>query len=274
MLDEVCRRLRSWLDAGMAVTPVSVNQSRRLLYQPDYVRTLEQTLERHGISPALIVLEITESIAMENLEAFKRVVSRLHGQGFRISMDDFGSGYSSLNVLKDIPVDELKLDRVFLSSAKDEARRDTIVRHVIRLAEDLGITTVSEGVETDEQVAFLRACGCDIAQGFYFAKPMPPEELENRLLTTRSGAGAARCLPAGQRERKFGKGRPPLRRHQPLSSRLLMLLWQRGSFRPLKNGRIERGNNRRDSPGRLKAAVFLGGSGKKWADTLVSAHFL
>lgn len=106
-------------------------------------------------------------------------------------MDDFGSGYSSLNVLKDIPVDELKLDRVFLSSAKDEARRDTIVRHVIRLAEDLGITTVSEGVETDEQVAFLRACGCDIAQGFYFAKPMPPEELENRLLTTRSGAGAA-----------------------------------------------------------------------------------
>ena len=184
VLDEVCRRLRSWLDAGMPVTPVSVNQSRRLLYQPDYVRTLEQTLERHGISPALIVLEITESIAMENLEAFKRVVSRLHGQGFRISMDDFGSGYSSLNVLKDIPVDELKLDRVFLSSAKDEARRDTIVRHVIRLAEDLGITTVSEGVETDEQVAFLRACGCDIAQGFYFAKPMPPEELENRLLTT------------------------------------------------------------------------------------------
>ena len=99
-------------------------------------------------------------------------------------MDDFGSGDSSLNVLKDIPVDELKLDRVFLSSAKDEARRDTIVRHVIRLAEDLGITTVSEGVETDEQVAFLRAYGCDIAQGFYFAKPMPPEELENRLLTT------------------------------------------------------------------------------------------
>lgn len=193
VLDQVCRRLRGWLDQGRPVLPVSVNQSRRLLFQESYIRTLFETVEKYGLSPRMIILEITESIAMEEAEILKNLLAELHRLGFRVSMDDFGSGYSSLNVLKDIRVDELKLDREFLLPAQDGERRDTIVRNIIHLAQDLGIATVAEGVETEGQAKFLQECGCDIAQGYYFARPMPPDKMEELLQTSKTEQNKQYC---------------------------------------------------------------------------------
>lgn len=193
VLDQVCRRLRGWLDQGRPALPVSVNQSRRLLFQEGYIRILSETVEKYGLSPRMIILEITESIAMEEAEILKNLLVELHRLGFRVSMDDFGSGYSSLNVLKDIPVDELKLDREFLLPAQDGERRDTIVRNIIHLAQDLGIATVAEGVETERQAKFLQECGCDIAQGYYFARPMPPDKMEELLQTSKTEQNKQYC---------------------------------------------------------------------------------
>ena len=193
VLDQVCRRLRGWLDQGRPALPVSVNQSRRLLFQEGYIRILSETVEKYGLSPRMIILEITESIAMEEAEILKNLLIELHRLGFRVSMDDFGSGYSSLNVLKDIPVDELKLDREFLLPAQDGERRDTIVRNIIHLAQDLGIATVAEGVETEGQAKFLQECGCDIAQGYYFARPMPPDKMEELLQTSKTEQNKQYC---------------------------------------------------------------------------------
>ena len=182
VLREVCRIMDSWRKQGLEICPVSVNQSRRLLYQADYVASLRDILKEWEIPPGKVVLEITESVAMEDTELLKQVVDALHQEGFLISMDDFGSGYSSLNILKDIPVDELKLDRVFFEKTDRQTRQNTVIRSVISLARNLRITTVAEGVESAEQEKFLCKIGCDMAQSFYFAGCMPVDQF-TRLLS-------------------------------------------------------------------------------------------
>lgn len=184
MVDQACRTLRRWLDEGRDVIPISVNQCRLMLYEAGYVQRLCSILNRWNIPPRLIVLEVTESLALESIDRVRAVLLGLHGQGFSISMDDFGSGYSSLNTLKDLPIDELKLDRVFLAARDetDEEKRDLVLKNVIHLAQELHITTVVEGVETEAQLDFIRRMHCDLAQGYYFDRPISVEEFEQKYL--------------------------------------------------------------------------------------------
>ena len=175
-----CKLIRSWLDRGLDPYPVSVNISRVSMYNPRIVEEIYELTVKYDIPPRLLQLELTESAYTDNPEAIKKAMLELREYGFTILMDDFGSGYSSLNVLKDITVDVLKLDMKFMSGAGSENQKksESIVANVIHLAKDLQLPVIAEGVEEIEQVKFLNSVGCDYAQGYYFAKPMPVAEYE------------------------------------------------------------------------------------------------
>lgn len=177
VFESVCKLLRKWIDLGINPMPISVNLSRNHLQQPDFLVKFKNIQDKYDIPPELLELELTETIVFENLEALKQVISEIHRLGFRCSMDDFGSGYSSLAVLKEVPVDILKLDRTFFDKENDPRGND-VVETVIELAKKLGMTTVAEGVETIPQVDFLRTTECDIVQGFVFSRPVPVNEFE------------------------------------------------------------------------------------------------
>ena len=178
MLEEACRYQALWRKKGYPLIPISVNQSRVFFYDLEYLDKFNEIIKKYQIDPSLIILEVTESVSNSNLAQIKRAISKLHEMNFKISMDDFGSGYSSLNILKELPIDELKLDKAFIEDTEDSVRSESIMKNVIRLAKDLSISTVTEGVETKKQLEFLKAVSCDIGQGYYFARPMPVEEFE------------------------------------------------------------------------------------------------
>ena len=182
MLEEACKKVADWTRKGYEVRPVSVNQSRIFFYDETYLDKFHQIVDRYRIDPSMIILEVTESVAMSNLTQVKMVIDKLHAMGFSISMDDFGSGYSSLNTLKDLDIAELKLDKEFLSEQSTSRRGRMIIESVIHLARALSITTVAEGIEDQAQLEFLESIHCDIGQGYYFAKPMPVEEFERTVL--------------------------------------------------------------------------------------------
>ncbi len=186
VLDQVCRKQREWIDAGYDVKVISVNISRVNLSNPHLVRDLAEILARYGVPPGLIEIEITESAVFENMEVLTCVFSQLHDAGFVTSIDDFGTGYSSLNLLKDLSVDVLKMDREFLAGTDENERGRKVIKAIIRLAVELDMKTISEGIETKKQVDFLNEVGCDLAQGFYFAKPMPVSEFEAAVFQTAS----------------------------------------------------------------------------------------
>lgn len=180
MLDKACSQLRLWIDSGYPVVPIAVNQSRLVFYQENYAEQVQKILEAYQIPPDMIILEITENLAMDNLDEIQTILMKLHQIGIRISMDDFGSGYSSLNTLKELDIDELKLDRMFLRETEPSIypRRNSILKNIVQLAKDLAITTVMEGIETGEQEAFVKNLQCDIGQGYHFARPMDIQSFE------------------------------------------------------------------------------------------------
>ena len=182
MLEEACRRVSHWTELGYKVRPISVNQSRIFFYDEEFLDKFRQIVDRYSIDSDMIILEVTESVAMSNLARVKMVISKLHNMGFSISMDDFGSGYSSLNTLKDLDIAELKLDKEFLSEQSTSPRGQVVIESIIHLAKALSITTVAEGIENEVQLRFLQSVSCDIGQGYYFAKPMPADEFEERIL--------------------------------------------------------------------------------------------
>lgn len=177
---EVCERQKKWLDEGKKLVPVSVNLSRRHLYNDEFMEEYRAIVEENGLPPRYIQLELTESAIFENQEALCQIIDRLHLLGFRILMDDFGTGYSSLMMLKSLPIDILKLDKSFVDDF-DDARGEKIIVSVIRLAQSLHMEVTAEGVETEAQYQFLKELGCSSIQGFYFAKPMHPEKYEEIL---------------------------------------------------------------------------------------------
>lgn len=174
----VCQDLRRWLDAGYSPYPISVNLSRMHLYQKDFYQEYLSVMRGYNIPSYYVELELTESTMFENQQQLIQVMGQIKSQGILISMDDFGSGYSSLNLLKDLPIDTLKIDREFFNQAADNSRGQKIIRSVVAMARQLDILVVSEGVETQEHVDFLRAINCQVAQGFYFSKPVPAGEYE------------------------------------------------------------------------------------------------
>lgn len=167
---------------GMVVLPVAVNFSKVHFKDPDFVEILEATVNRYHISAGMIEIEFTESAFSDDLELIKEVIGNLKDKGFAVSMDDFGSEYSSLKLLKDVPFDVLKIDRNFLAY-EDNKKAEQILKSIFTLAKTLGLTTVMEGVETKEQAELVKQLDCDLIQGFYYAKPLPPEEYKKLLLS-------------------------------------------------------------------------------------------
>lgn len=176
--EQTCIQLRKWMDEGKNPLPISVNLSRISLYNKDIVNVICNLVDSYRIPRRLFQVELTESAYNTNPKAVQDMMQRLREEGFYILMDDFGSGYSSLNVLKDIVVDVLKMDMKFFAGDDREGRGENIMAAVIRMAKWLNMPVVAEGVERIEQVEFLRSIGCEYVQGYYFAKPMPVEEYE------------------------------------------------------------------------------------------------
>ncbi len=177
-----CKQLRKWKDAGFSELYISVNISPRDFYFLNIYQVFTDLVKQYEIDPKNLKLEITESAVAMDVKRQIELIDRLREYGFIVEMDDFGSGYSSLNMLKDIHVDILKLDMVFLRESKDEERSKTILQMIINLSKQLGMPVISEGVETKEQVQYLAKSGCDMFQGYYFAKPMSVTAFENLYL--------------------------------------------------------------------------------------------
>lgn len=177
MFECVCRDIKTMLELGVPAKPISVNLSRRHLYVEGFLDEYERIIKKYDIPPQYIELELTESMMFEEVQKFVNVVSAIHEMGCRCSIDDFGSGYSSLSMLKEYDFDVVKLDRSFFNSNGDlDDKTKQIVSTLIKLSHDLGKTIVAEGIETEQQVQFLREVGCDCVQGYYFARPLPFEE--------------------------------------------------------------------------------------------------
>ncbi len=175
---KAARQIRRWKEQFGWTIPVSVNVSRIDLSDPLLPRLLEKVVDEAGIAHVDFLLEITESSYTEDAEQIIRVARALRESGFRIEMDDFGTGYSSLNMITTLPIDTLKLDMEFVRTAFRDRKDMRLIEAVVSLARSLGLTTVAEGVETEEQLQALKALGCDIVQGYYFSKPLPAEEFE------------------------------------------------------------------------------------------------
>ncbi len=196
MWELACRALRGWLDerSDESVPPLSVNLSRADIYRDDLLPYLRGLVKEYAVPPGLLRLEITESAYMEAPEQLVDVVNELRAAGFAVDMDDFGSGYSSLNTLKDVPVDLLKLDMRFLD-ARNNARGGIILASIVRMAHWLDLPVIAEGVETQSQADYLASIGCDLMQGYLFSHPLGQDGFE-RLLDGAEGRAAAREDPA------------------------------------------------------------------------------
>lgn len=176
--EEACRKIRGWIDRGIAPVPISVNISREYLHSFDVVEYIDRLVQKYDIPKEFLELEITESAESSGVES---VVGRLKDAGFKMLMDDFGSGYSSLNMLKTTKFDVLKIDRDFLSEFMESDRGRKIIAHTISMSHDIGLDIIAEGVETKEQARFLSVCGCDAAQGFLYSKPLSQKDFDEQF---------------------------------------------------------------------------------------------
>ena len=203
MLDEeiwtnVFAAVRSWLDVGIEPVPVSINISRISLETDKPFYIIKRLKERYNIPEKYIHFEITESASINASDSFNERIQKIRDLGFSIAMDDFGSGYSSLNSLKDMPVDIVKLDMGFMRGDDSMNRGGTIITYVVRMAQGLEYITVAEGVETNEQAEFLRSIGVTVFQGFLYAKPMPEYEFIDLLKSTKKHSAVIRPRTFGQ----------------------------------------------------------------------------
>lgn len=179
VFSKVCKTLKRWQKEHKKMIKISVNISKSYMFANEFAKRLADIVEANKISTKYIELEITESTMLENLEDLLTVIDELKGYGFKISMDDFGSGYSSLNMLKDVPIDVIKIDQVFFqNTVENRLKSNIIVEGLCQLIDMLNIEVVAEGIETDEQLRFLQRIKCHVAQGFYFYRPMPISQLE------------------------------------------------------------------------------------------------
>ena len=183
MLETVCRDIKRWIEAGLEPVRVSVNLSRKHLTNMDLVSWLMTIVDEYGVPHKYIEFEMTESASSVGIDNLKRIVTELREKEFAAAVDDFGMGYSSLNLIREIPWDVLKLDKDFLPPDNRDKKSVTslMYRHVAGMAHDIGLVTVTEGVETADQLEVLRENECKIAQGYYFDKPMPVEQFETKL---------------------------------------------------------------------------------------------
>lgn len=183
MFENTCRLISEWKEHNVLKIPmVSVNMSRITLNKPNLVSTLKNMADSYEVEHHYLEIEITEGALEKTTANILNIINDLKREGFAVSIDDFGSGYSSLSILKDVPADILKIDREFLSNTFETDKGKTIIDNVIKMSKELNLQTVAEGIETAEQAKELRSMGCDVAQGYFFAKPMDSQAFQAMLL--------------------------------------------------------------------------------------------
>ncbi|MBQ7753994.1 MAG: EAL domain-containing protein, partial [Treponema sp.] len=178
---EAAAQMHRWNEAYGVILPVSVNVSRIDISSPDLADFICKTVNENKISPKDFLLEITESAYTENFQQIIDTVNLLRKKGFKIEMDDFGAGYSSLNMLTTLPIDVLKLDKGFINNISRGNREMRMVEMILDIARFLKVPVIAEGVETKEQVELLKHAKCDVIQGYYFSKPLPPEDFNSLI---------------------------------------------------------------------------------------------
>ena len=195
VFEQVCKALKSWIERGIPAVPISINLSRVHLRSPYFLRAFEKIRRRYDIPASLVEMELTEALVLENFDVLRKVIGEIQTAGFSVALDDFGSGYSSLSVLKDVPADVLKLDRAFLRNEKGQYERSRdVMESVIGLAKQLNMRIITEGVETEEQIEFLKSAQCDVVQGFIYSGPIPLSEFEQYAF----GDAAIAAKPEGE----------------------------------------------------------------------------
>ena len=185
VLKKVCEAMNRWKKEGKPLYPISVNLSRSRMYDENLIDKLVSIVDSYGVDHHLIDFELTESATYDNMEHMLSVLQELRDRGFKISMDDFGTGYSSLSLLTQMPIDTLKIDKSFVDTIANESERKEdiiVVKHIITLAKELGFVCLAEGAESRPQIDRLRDLGCEIIQGYYYSKPIPLGEYEEKYL--------------------------------------------------------------------------------------------
>jgi EAL domain-containing protein (putative c-di-GMP-specific phosphodiesterase class I) len=182
VLDTACRQARAWQDDGLAPVSIAINVSAVELRAKDFLTNVQQALEQYRLEPRFLELELTETFMMQDWKSTAEILRALKGLGVRIALDDFGTGYSSLSYMKRFPIDALKIDQSFVRDMTSDSDDASIVSAVIDMGRSLNMRVVAEGIQTRDQLQFLKARHCPEGQGFYFAPPVPAEQL-TRLLS-------------------------------------------------------------------------------------------
>ncbi len=181
ILENVCQSIRNWLDQGIEPVRISTNFSKIHLHNKNLGKDILRILERYNVDPKYIEIELTETSGYDDFEALSEFINTLKAHGIHTSIDDFGTGYSSLNLLTNLNIDHIKLDKSFIQSEHRSKSDEIVIKTIINMAEDLNMQVVCEGVETEEQANFLKTLRCPIVQGFFFDEPLSHNEFENRL---------------------------------------------------------------------------------------------
>lgn len=181
MYREVFKFIAQRIQQGLPVVPISINVSRQHFKKLDIINYVQNLLNEYKIPPKYIEFEITETVCMADTAKAMKFIRTFHELGFKVSMDDFGSGYSSLYLLSELPIDIIKMDKCFLQSEELQKKERVIISNIINMTHQLDITTLCEGVETSQQSEFLRSVGCDIQQGFYFSRPVTGEQISDMI---------------------------------------------------------------------------------------------
>ncbi len=185
ILETVCARNKEWQNAGLPIVKLAVNISAKQ-FRPALPRMVAEILARHGLDARFLELEITESMIMQNVEGVIAMMDNFQLLGISLSLDDFGTGYSSLNYLKRFPIDKLKIDQSFVRGVTKDADDEAITKAIINLSRNLGLRVIAEGVETEEQLAFLKSFGCEEIQGYYYSRPLPEDDFVKFMQSAKS----------------------------------------------------------------------------------------
>ena len=182
MLLEACKECKRWNDSGYPGYKVNVNLSVVQLLQNDIVEIVKQALEETGVNPHNLTLEVTESLAINDMERMKQILTNIKALGVRIALDDFGTGYSSLNHIREFPFDVIKVDQSFVKDLAEDAYSQSFIKMVAELANTIGVSICVEGIETEEQYRVLEGMRVRMVQGFYFDRPMPQAEFAKKYV--------------------------------------------------------------------------------------------
>jgi EAL domain-containing protein (putative c-di-GMP-specific phosphodiesterase class I) len=208
---QACRQHRQWLGQGLPAMRIAINLSLTQFQSPDLAQTIRRILQEEGVDPRWIELEITEDATTHDLQRTVKQLRTLTEYGFTVALDDFGKGYSSLNVLKHFPLHTLKIDRAFVRDLETDASSVAIAKTIVALGEGLNLNTVAEGVENEQQLAILQSIGCHQVQGYWFSRPLAPAAMAQWLRNRRQQAQKVTVSKGGTEAK-------PLTPHLPLSN--------------------------------------------------------